>query len=61
MALTSSPATRNDIKQAVSDLKQDGAEREARYNHRLLVVALAVVGVNITIVSAGVGIILAFN
>ena len=58
---TSELSTKADVKQAVSDLKQDGAEREARYNHRLLVIALAVVGVNITIVSAGVGIILAFN
>ena len=62
---TSELATKTDVKQAIKDavsaLKQDAAEREARYNHRLLVIALGVVGVNITIVSAGVGIILAFN
>ena len=49
------------LQQDLHSLRVETAEREARQDHRLLVVALAIVGVNITIVSAGVGIILAFN
>ena len=49
------------LRQEFHDLRVETAEREARQDHRLLVIALAIVGVNITIVSAGVGIILAFN
>lgn len=46
---------------AVADLKRDAAEREARQDHRLLVVAVGVIAVTVAIVSAATGIIIAFT
>ena len=45
----------------VHDLRAEMAEREARWDRRLRIFVLAIVGADIAAVSAGVGIILAFN
>lgn len=45
----------------VHDLRVEMAEQEARWDRRLRIFVLALVGADIAAVSAGVGIILAFN
>ena len=49
------------LRQEFRELRVEMAEREARWDRRLRVFALAIVGADIAAVSAGVGIILAFN
>ncbi len=49
------------LRQEFQDLRVEMTEREARWDRRLRVFALAIVGADIAAVSAGVGIVLAFN
>lgn len=49
------------LRAEVHDLRVEMAEQEARWDRRLRIFVLTLVGADIAAVSAGVGIILAFN